>query len=214
MGTFNAEIASVLKSQGGQFGADGNAMSISNGGVATFAGTAKRSLIMRPVFSTGYQKTTAKPAELVRSSVIGYIMPVYNADNQEMFFRDVVPGRWDGTSNSTFYIVGYIDNAGGETVGKKFKLQVSVEATDGVTGICDASPVDADSGDVLITTDHSAQFSWYTVPIVIPASTLVAARELIHWRVRRIASSATAIAGNFVITNWYCKYVVDKIYSA
>lgn len=167
-------------------------------------------LALRPTFNVGFQKTTSKPTEVVRSSVIGYSLPVYNSDQEEMFFRDTVPGRWDGISPSIFYVHGYLSL--GEDVGDKFKLQISVEATDGVNGICDMSPVDADSGDILITTDHSAQYSWYTVPITIPYTTLVAGRELIHWRLRRIAASNTPISGEFVVTHWCCCYVVDKIY--
>jgi len=181
---------------------------IGTGGIVNTNGT----LILRPTFNSGFQKTSSKPTEVIRSSVIGYSLPVYNSDQEEMFFRDIVPGRWDGLSSSIFYVIGYLSEA--EDVGDKFKLQVSIEATNGTTGVCDMAPVDANSGDILITTDHSAQYSWYTVPITIPYTTLVAGREAIHWRLRRIAASNTPITGEFVVTNWYCKYTINKIYSA
>jgi hypothetical protein len=178
-------------------------------GLGTFSDT--RTLILRPTFNAAYNKSTTKPTEVIRGSVIGYSFPVYNSDDEEMFFRDIVPGRWDGTSDAIFYIVGYL--AGAETVGRKLKFQVSVQATDGATGVCGTTGVDADSGDILITTDHNAQYSWYTIPVTILAATLVGSREAIHWRIRRIASGATAITGEFVVTNWYCKYTVNKMYS-
>jgi hypothetical protein len=192
-----------------------NKLVISSSGVVTMEGTAKRTLITRPTFDVTQQISHAKPSQVELGVASVYSLPVYNSDNEELFFREIVPGRWDGASNITFCVIAAL--SGAEDVGDKFNLQFSWEHQK------IGEPFKVTSNDVpietIILTDHAAQYDTYCVEFPIDydidtASDLILARQPLFGRLRRIAATSLEVTNEILITNWYVKYTVDKILAA
>ena len=56
-------------------------------------------------------------------------MPVYSADNEELFLRENVPGRWDESSDIAVHVLVSLDSAA--DAGDDFKPQLSWRNTHG-----------------------------------------------------------------------------------
>jgi hypothetical protein len=203
-------------SSGNKLIGDGiNQVSISTTGVITFEGTAERTLVLRPAFDATPQIAHAKPTRVSLGIASVYSLPVYNTDNEELFFREIVPGRWDGVSNITFCVIAAL--SGAEDVGDKFNLQFSWEHQK------IGEPFKVTSNDVPVETtvlaDHSAQYDTYCVEFAIDydidtASDLILARQPLFGRLRRLAASSLEVTNEILITNWYVRYTVNKILAA
>lgn len=188
---------------------------ISSGGVITYAGTAKRSLTMRPAFVAGKTAGSGKPTPVAVGVWAGYSMPIYNSDDEELFWRLHFPGRWDGASNITYYLLVCISAA--ETLGDDFRIQVSWNHVDGSTGVIDATAVQDLTADGDCAADHNAQYSIFTLsfsidwdidtPDIIVGDTLAG-------RVRRIASGGVEIAGEVIVLDHWLTFTVDKVFKA
>lgn len=194
-----------------------NYTKIDEGGVISYAGTAKRKLTMRPAVNMGLIGVKSKPVQVEVGAYQCFQMPIWDSGtnvDQELFYRERIPYRWDGASNINFKMLVALNSA--ETVGKKFKFQFSWNKTS-VTDQISAAVVDA-SSEVTITTDHNAQYKTYSVPFTVvytDASSNIAARDMIAGRVRRVANSGgagTEIAGDILICDWVSEYQIDKLY--
>lgn len=188
-------------------------MSVDGSGVASLVGSAKRILRMRPVMDVAkYIGGSSKPTYVTRGAVGGYSFPIYASDDEELFFRDIVPGRWDGSTSWTCGLFVYLASA--EDVGDKFKFQLSHYGDDGVSGTTGSSVVDVEV-ETAVTTGHSAQYSNYHVVFTINASGAgYGSGWPINYRLRRIDAADPDITGEVVVKNWYCSYTVDKLFSA
>ena len=194
-------------------GGASNYMSVDGSGVASLVGSAKRILRMRPVMDVAkYIGGSSKPTYVTRGAVGGYSFPIYASDDEELFFRDIVPGRWDGSTSWTCGLFVYLASA--EDVGDKFKFQLSHYGDDGVSGTTGSSVVDVEV-ETAVTTGHSAQYSNYHVVFTINASGAgYGSGWPINYRLRRIDAADPDITGEVVVKNWYCSYTVDKLFSA
>lgn len=57
-------------------------------------------LTMRPALYAGRIGANTKPTPVEYGSFAGYSCPISTgSDGEELFFRDYVPGRWDGKSD-------------------------------------------------------------------------------------------------------------------
>ena len=189
-----------------------NYYDMSTGGVMSLGGTAKRTLILRPTFDVTPQIAQTKPTRVSLGLASVYSMPVYAADNEELFYRDIVPGRWDGVSNITFCVIAAL--SGAEDVGDKFNLQFSWEHQK------IGEPFKVTSNDVPVETtvlaDRAAQYDTYCVEFPINydidgSGDLILARQPLFGVLRRIAATTLEVTNEILITNWYVKYPVDKI---
>lgn len=179
-------------------------------GNLTTAGVTYGSLIMRPVLDVAkYIGGTSKPTYVTRGAVGGFSFPIYASDNEEIFLRDIIPGRALISAGATLYTWWYL--AGAEDVNDKFKIQASWYLDDGSTGTTADTTTDPDT-ETTITTDHSAQYSNYTVAHTITLSG-GGSRYPINFRIRRIAASANEISNEVVLKNWAIKYTVNRVYS-
>lgn len=148
-----------------------------------------------------------KPTLVNRGITKGFSLPVYSADNEELFSCKSTPLDWDNTANPTVYVGCYLDTA---NTGKKFKLQVSWTCTD----LMNNAVVSAGSTDVETETDTgtAAQYTGFKVGFVMD---LVAGGcnngYKLACRIRRLAASSVEIAGEVVVCGMAVKYPVNKL---
>jgi len=201
-----------------QIGTGSDKAVVSSGGVITLEGTAKRSLTLRPHMSTSQiirigAGTTLVPTPVSLGAFTGFSMPIYNTDNEELFFRMRASYRWDGASNPFFRMIVALSAA--EDVGDKFKFQLSWNNTS-VTGAIEADTVDVLTETTIIT-DHSAQYSTYSVPFELDydnaglQQTMVPRNNLVS-RIRRVAASSLEVSNEIYILDWITSWQVDKMF--
>ena len=173
-------------------------------------------LTMRPAIVAGRVGATTKPTPVDIGAHSGYSMPVYNSDQEELFFRDYVPGRWDGATDPIVTIIWALANAGGEDVNDNVKWQLSWENVP-PGGVFSATTHDNTALDIPITTGHSAQYSEYrtdfTIDVSLPTPD-VAPGDHIGFRLRRIDATDPDITGECIVYDVLIKYKVDKVFKS
>ena len=172
-------------------------------------------LSMRPWIEVGKIAAKTKPEIVQVGAISGYKMILYAAD-EEIFFNEYIAGRWDGASNITCSLIGYLDTA--ETAGDDFAI--SLNWTNKATG---SGVISTASNNVTVvtncTTGRTAQYSIYKVEIPIdwdlPAAD-VTASDFFAGRIIRtpVGAGNTEIDGSFVITEIVLTYTVDKVFKA
>jgi hypothetical protein len=191
-----------------------NQLKISSGGVLTLEGTAKRHLTMRPAFTAGRIAGLAKPTAVALGAFSGYSMPVFASDDEELFWRMCVPGRWDGASDIEYGI--QVALAGAEDVGDKFQFQLSWASKAPGSGVISTSTTDVPVEQTVLVS-RSAQYSIYELTFTIDwdlPATDVAASDILVGRLRRIAASSLETAGEIIVLDHCIKFQVDKMFKA
>jgi len=166
----------------------------------------------RPRLELGRILGVSKPSIVYRGNVQGFSMPIYNSDNEELFFDiPCIPARWDAASDPILYVGGYLDTANTD---KKFKIACDwtyfTAGTDVVVGTAVESPY------VEVTTGTWAQYmSWQgTITLnydVVPADALTVS-DCLNMRLYRIAASSAEIAGEVVVTGCAIKWKISYQY--
>jgi hypothetical protein len=212
-GTLIHGVPTTLPIPGIQIGTGADKAVISSSGVITWEGTAKRTLTMRPFLEFTILKQTTKPTSVPVGLFQSYSMPIYNVDNEELFFRMRVPYRWDGTTNPYFRMIVALADA--EDIGDKFQFQFSWNNVS-VTGV-----IPVDSHDVPVETtviaDHVAQYSTYSVSFELDldvADPHMTSRDNLVGRLRRIAASGSEVSNEILVLDWITCWTVDKIYGS
>jgi len=192
-----------------------NKLVISPSGVVTMEEGAKGILTLRPDFDYTSQIAHNKPTQVTIGIFKGFSLPIYASDNEEIFFRQNVPDRWDGISDILMHIKVALST--GEDVDDKFKLQLSWEHTT----VGEAVPTTSNNVEVetTILNGRNAQYSEYEVSFVIDydidgSGNEILAHELFSGRLRRIAASASEISGEVIVLDWHMHYNVDKMFKA
>lgn len=188
-------------------------LNIDSAGVVTMAGTAKRTLNLRP--DLDFSKITAqgKPTQVVYGAFLGYSLPLYAAD-EELFFSINTPGRWDGGSDVIIHIL--IALSGAEDVNDDFKLQVSWEHAD------IGEPIENTTHDVEVETNlvagRVAAYDTYQVDFTldydVDTPDILQAHDLIAMRLRRVAVAGTEINGEVIVLDYHMEFTVDKMFRA
>ena len=158
---------------------------------------------------------TGKPTQVYRGVTAGFSLPVYSADDEELFFCiPYVLARWDAASDPILCIGGYLDTANNA---KKFKLQASWASETYGTDIIGTSVAE----DVVVetTTGNWAQYQSFIVNFtlnydVLGAGSEMAVGDCLHIRLRRLAASADEIAGEVVVVGAVVKWRLNKFYSS
>lgn len=188
-------------------------------GNITWGGTYKKQLTMRPtliapkVVKVGSDYLVV-PTQVDRGASSGYSLPIYTSNDEELFFNEYIPGRWDGASDFTVSVIGYLSAA--EDVDDDFALQVSWANKSTSAGVFPATTTDVEVR-TNIATDRNAQFSIYKVDFTINwdgPDPDVTASDLFCGRLRRIAVGAgyTEMSGEFVVQAITITYTIDKAY--
>jgi len=191
-----------------------NNLTISDTGDLTLEGTAKGTLVIRPQINFDEINKRIKPTLAQRGVFFGYSMPVYDADNEEIFLSQEVPQRWDGESDIIVHAT--VALAAGEDVGDKFQMQMSWEH-DGIAG--DIIP--ATSNDVpietTILTDRNDAWDIYEINFTIDydidgEGNEIVSNEMLGMRLRRIAASTLEATDEIVVMKIDTHFIVDKIF--
>jgi len=191
-----------------------NYVQIDSTGVMTLVGTAKRKLTLRPTLDYVTQIAHTKPTQAVVGVFKGYSFPVYSADNEELFYNLRVPYRWDGESDILICLVVALADA--EDVGDTFKFQLSWEH------IHANDVIPATSNDVEVQTavlsGHTAQYSIYHIHFTVDYDIDGAGNEIHHdcdlgFRVRRIASSGTAVDNEIIAIDAVVDFQINKVFA-
>lgn len=155
---------------------------------------------------------TGIPTRVYRGLSGGFSLPVFNDDNEELYFELCMPNRWDGESNITVHVYCWL--AGNED-SKNFKLRLSWEHHT----IGDNVPESSNNVDVQTATGASALAgdsykADFTIDYDIDTPDDIIADDLVNLRLRRIAASANDCAGEIVIEHVGVIVTRDKIGSA
>lgn len=161
-----------------------------------------------PQVEFGKIQATTKPSVVDRGAFVGYSMPVYNNDNQELYISQSVPRRWDGQSDIIFGFLATLDTA---NTNKKFKMQVDWEhVTAG-----DILPATTHATSVEVSTGAASQYMTYDMTFIldydIDTPDVVVSNDILGIRLRRVAASSDEITGNVIVSGFYVQYNRNKI---
>jgi len=185
-------------------------------GLISLSGDGLVSLRLRPeldannirVFTVPDEVTVPDPGGIYK----GFSLPIWSDDNQELFFRQSVPFRWDGASDLIAAVTVALSAANTD---KKFQLQLAWEhfAKDAVVP---ASANEVPSGDK--ATGTAAIYQTFTVQFTIQydidgAGNEIKAGEVLSARLRRVDADdiVNEITGNVIILDWYVEYQRNKL---
>lgn len=196
---------------------DGNYLGVSTTGVVTLHGTAKRSLNLRPDMDFAVVQAHGKPTQITHGAFSGYSLPIYAADNEELFFSMNVPGRWDGASDIIVHVL--VALAGAETAGEDFNLQLSWENSDL------GEPIVNTTHDVEVETEllagRVAAYDTYQVNFTIDydadgVGNEIEVHDLLAMRLRRIAvdGASDEVESKIIILDYHMNFTVDKMFRA
>lgn len=168
------------------------------------------SLRLRPQIEFARIQGTMKPTMVDRGVLQAFSLPVYNSDDEEIFFNHSVPRRWDGASNITVGLMASIDTTNDN---KKFSLQLDwanirtgdVLGTSTTAATCEVS-----------TGASAAQYTSYDVAFTVDydiagVGNEIQANDVLAMRLRRIAATETEITGEVMVYGFYVQYMRDKI---
>lgn len=146
-------------------------------------GDSKVWLEFRPELDFDVVKKNAVPLSHTRGIFTGFELPIYNNDDQELFFDICVPDRWDGTSMSHIHMDIFLIDA--QSDGEAFKLQVFWEHyTPGVDVVPDISAPE----EIETATGDSAAFQSFQIHFDIPAGDMLG-DDILAFRLRRVVAT-------------------------
>ena len=196
---------------------------VARGQQVTMEGSGKFKLEIRPFLNyTEISGQSNVPTTVYRGLSTGHSMPIWNSDQEQLYYDVCVPDRWDEASDIDVHIHCYLASAQ-DTDEKAFKLQVEWEHFGEAVVVPDTSNI------VSVLTENipnpTAQFQSYHV-IFTGANAIdydvdgggseIAADENLLLRIRRIAKSGedTEITGELVITHVGLVFTCDKVGAA
>ena len=168
-------------------------------------------LTLRAELDYTAQIAASKPIQVAVGVFKGFSFPVYAADNEELFFRETVPDRWDGVSDIVFHLK--VALAAGEDVADSFKFQLSWEhAVDGEIVPVTSNDVEVEQA---VLTGRNAQYDEYDLTFIIDhdidgAGSEIKSHELLGARLRRIDATNPDVTGEIIVLNWYTHYAINK----
>ncbi|MCK4664642.1 MAG: hypothetical protein KAT68_17365 [Bacteroidales bacterium] len=146
----------------------------------------------------------------------GYSLPIWNSDNEELYFDIAVPQRWDGASDITAHIHCLLASAQ-DANAHTFQLQLTWDKfTTDDNEIVPASG-EHDVGVNTNTAISANQYTSYSVDFTInydvDTPDDILARDNLLVRIRRITETGdnTEIAGEVIITHLGLVFNRDKI---
>jgi len=178
----------------------------------TLSGAGLIYLRFRPDIDFSSVQAAGKPTPVTRGPVRGFSLPIWNEttnSSEELYYFIDVPRRWDGISDISAHVDGYIDTA---NPNKRFKLEIAwAHFTPGVDIVPITTTVVTEEQN---TGDVGAQYQSYTHGFTIdydadPAHSVTAGDNL-FFRLRRVDASSLEASGEVVITSTDISFRRDK----
>lgn len=160
---------------------------------------------MRPALNFNSIQAKGKPTEVVRGTFKGFSLPIYSADDEELFYEIKTPVRWDGITNPIMEVHGWL--SGAEDVGDKFKLQFSWNYSD-CKSILSSTTIDKEV-ETTIVEGRAGQYTVYCIDFELDTGGATQG-DILAGRLRRIAASTNEISGEIAIFNWVVLFKIDK----
>jgi len=133
----------------------------------------------------------------------GYSLPIWNEDDEELYFLHCVPDRWDGESHIIIHIITALANA--NEAGNSYQLQVEWEQ---VTPNVEEVPVTLNTTTFTRTTESNTQFECYRDYFIVLYNADVGddieVDDELAIRLRRIAAGGQLkeLDGELIILHW------------
>lgn len=171
-------------------------------------------LSMRPQMFAGRVGGVAKPTFVTLGAYGGYSFPIYQNDDEELVFREYIPGRWNEASNITATMTVCLASA--ETAGEDFRMQLSWASNPG-TGVIAAAVTNVETQQELAA-GRAAQYDVYrltfAIDYTVPTPDL-ASSDHFAGRIRRIAATGAGVDevdGEIIMLDFVMTYFLDKIF--
>jgi len=174
---------------------------------------ATKVLTIRPQVHTEEIRKVLKPEGISIGLYYGYLMPIFAADNEEIFMEIRVPYRWDGISNPMVRMRVCLEDT--EDVGDVFKMRVAWEHFGCDEGVVPATSNNVDVQQAVITA-RNAQYDSYCLDFTIDydidgAGSELEAGCLMGLHVTRIAATGAAITNKIIILDTVVEFRRDKL---
>lgn len=206
-------MADTFRRRVAKIGGQSDYLSISATGLVTMSGSALAKLQLRPQLVQTSAKALGTPTQIARGLNVGYSLPVWNTNDEELYCRLRIPNRWDGTTNPQFGICTTLMNVGGEDVGDKFKFQLEWQTT--AAGNVMGTTTSNTTSEQTVLTGRNDQYDTYFVFFTFDADDLnnpITEGEMLQIRLRRIAASANECTGEIAVWDWTTIWPVNKMY--
>jgi hypothetical protein len=166
------------------------------------------SVRVRPSIDFGRIGGQTKPTPVTLGAFSTLSLPIYNSDNEEIYFNHSVIRRWNGVSDIIVGCRAIIDTA---NTSKKFRLDL--DWYNYVTGVVMPTAVNNVHFDK--TTGTDAQYMSYNVTWTLNYDVVVAnpivADQILGGRIRRVAAPDAEITGEVMLHGFYVQYCCDKM---
>jgi hypothetical protein len=196
-----------------QIGSTTNYLAVGSTGLITMVGTGKGKLQLRPHLINKASKTAGVPTEIYRGVNVGYSMPIWSTNDEELYFRMRVPNRWDGTTDPQVGIVTTL--IGAEDVGDKYRFQLEWQTTQGIGTTTIGTTTSSVTSEQTLKTGGNAQYSSYFIFFTLDADDAnnpIVAGRMMQTRLRRIAASGSEVTGEIGVWDCTSVWCTNKMY--
>jgi len=171
-------------------------------------------LALRPEINVDEIRKQTVPTQVQIGVFFGYSMPIYAADNEELFLRQVVPARWDEASDIIVHVLTAISQA--EDVGDYFKFQMSWNNVADDSDIVPVATHDV-TAEQIILAGRAAQYNVYELTFTVDydidgVGNEVQAHDLLAYRLRRVDATDPDVTGEIIVLCWHNHFQVDKVF--
>jgi hypothetical protein len=142
----------------------------------------------------------------------GYSLPNWTAgSDEELFYKEYAPGRWNGTSDITATVICALASA--DASGNKFALQLSWANKTPTSGVISTLTQDV-SVVTTVTDSRKAANSIYKVEFTIDydASVTIKPSDTIGFRIRKQVPPSNPVTSEIIVLDFLLTYQVDKVY--
>lgn len=158
---------------------------------------------LRPDLDYDSVRAHGAPTGVNRGVIDGFSLPVYAADNEELFLEICAPDRYDEASDILVHVYCYLAS-GAQPAGKTFKLQLEWEYFTPGTVVPNTVAETLDTGEV--DAGGAAQYQSYMLEFTLDydahgAGDPLVSKDQIGLRLIRLTTGANEITGEVVITH-------------
>jgi hypothetical protein len=166
-------------------------------------------LTMRPQLYAGRIQNPATPTFITYGAYAGYSMPEsVPADNEDLYFREHIPGRrMEGSNFTIFMDVAVLD---AQIVGRNFTFAFQWKNNNMTSGVLDTTNSQLNITQSMIA-GRNLSYSVYRLTFPTDTSSIKNG-ELFGGHLWRMEGEGTDITGEVMLVDVYITYQVDKVY--